>query len=114
MKLDYETGGVVCHLDASAVKIGDRRDEAEAEAVARAVPANLKAVKSSENVLAFLHRNSRPAVSDRNKGAIGTDRDRNRTIRTAMLYGVVDKIRDRVEQQITIAYHVHPIRCREL
>ena len=36
MKLAYETGGVVCHLDASPVKIGDGRNKAEAEAVYQA------------------------------------------------------------------------------
>jgi hypothetical protein len=117
MKLASETGGVVCHLDANAVKVGDGRDEAEAEAVARAVPAALEAIKPPEDVLAFLKRNSRAAIGNRKNGSIGVvgDGDRNLSVSlAAVLDRVVDKIGDGVEQQIPIADHIYPTTCSEL
>jgi hypothetical protein len=116
MKLASEPGGVVCHLDACAVKVGDGRDEAEAEAVARALPAALEAIKPAEDVLAFLNRNSRAAIGNRKNGSIGVarDGDRNRSVSfAAVLDRIVDKIGDGVEQQIPIADHLRSITGSE-
>ena len=75
MKLASETWGVVCHLDASAVKIGDGRDEAEAEAVARVLAGALKAIKSPEDGLAFVNWDSRAAIGNGKNGSINVVRD---------------------------------------
>jgi hypothetical protein len=117
MKLASETGRVVCHLDASAVKVGDGRDEAEAEAVARALAAALKAIKPPQDVLAFLNRNSRAAIGNGKNGSISVVRDGDGNLSVsfaAVLDRVVDKIGDGVKQQIPISDHVHPIACSEL
>jgi hypothetical protein len=116
MKLASEARGVVCHLDASAVKVGDGRDQAEAEAVARALPAALEAIKSAKDVLAFVNRNSGAAIGNRNNGSVGVARDGDRNLSVsfaAVLDRVVNKIGDGVKQQIPIADHIHSITCSE-
>src|ERR1700739_4075654 len=114
MKIASEPGGVVCHLDASAVKVGDGRDEAEAEAIARALAAALEAIKPPEDVLALLQRNSRAAIGNGKNVSIRAERDGDGHLPVsfaAVLDRVVDKIGDGVKQQIAIADHVHPIAC---
>ena len=117
MKLASETGGVVCHLDASTVKVGDGCDEAEAKAVAGALAAALEAIKPPEDVLAVLDRNSRAAIGNRKNRSISVVRhgDRNLSVSfAAVLDRVVNKIGDGVEQQIPIADHIYSITCRKL
>ena len=117
VKLASETGGVVCHLDASPVKVGDGRDKAEAEAVARALPATLEAIKPPEDVLAFLNRNSRAAIGNRKNGSIGAVRDGDRNLSVsfaAVLDRIIYKVGDGVEQQIPVADHIHPSACNKL
>jgi hypothetical protein len=46
-----------------AVQVGDRGDQAQPEAMARAMPTALEAVKPPQNVSVFVDRNSRPAVA---------------------------------------------------
>ena len=94
MKLDSETGGIVGHLDASPVQIGHSRDEAEDKAVAGAVAADLEAVKPPQDVLAFIDRNSRPAIGHRNNGLARGARncDCDQAFGTAEFYGIVDKV----------------------
>ena len=117
MKLASETGGVVCHLDASAVKVGDSCDEAKAKAVAGALAAALEAIKPPEDVLAFLDRNSRAVIGNRKNGSVGVAEDGDRDLFVsfaAVLDCIVDKIGDGVEQQIPIADHIYSITCRKL
>ena len=94
MKLDSETGAIVGHLDPSSVQIGHGRDEAEAKAVAGAVAANLEAVKPPQDVLAFIDRNSRPAIGHRNNGLARGARncDCDQAFGTTVFYGVVNKV----------------------
>src|SRR5260370_38119679 len=111
MKLDPQAGRVVGHLDASAMKLGNSCNEAETKTIAGAVAAALEAIKPSEDVLALVNRNSRSAVGDRKKGPISAlrNRHRNPAFTTAVLDRVVDKIGERVEQQIPIADYAHTI-----
>jgi hypothetical protein len=116
MKLASETGGVVCHLDPGAVKVGDGRDEAQAKAVARALPAALESIKPPEDVLAFLDRNSGAAIGNRKNGSGGVARDGDRNLSVsfaAVLDSIIDKIGDGVEQQIPIADHLRSITGSE-
>src|SRR5262245_57078951 len=71
MKLDPKARGVVGHLEAGAVEIGNRSHEAEAKTVAGAVAAALEPIKPSQNVPVFLDWDARPAIGHRKHGTVG-------------------------------------------
>src|ERR1700680_3188132 len=62
MQLDLQTGTVVGHSNLGAVQVGNSSNQAETKAVAGAVAASLEPIKPSQDVLAFLARNSGPAI----------------------------------------------------
>src|SRR5262249_40858195 len=84
----------------------DDRDEAETEATAGGAAAALDPVEALEHVRALLAGNARSPIRDGDRGP--------RTIvshphldvaRAAVFEGVVEEIRDRVEQKVPITEH---------
>src|SRR5271169_4034732 len=116
MKLDPQTGTVVGHNNVGAMQIGNRRNQAKAEAVSRPVAAALESIEPSQYVIAFFDRNSGSPITDRENRPIGASRDGDLDLTpiAAMLDRVVDKIGDRVEQEIAIADHGHCFACTKL
>ena len=109
MKLDPQTGRVIGHDNVGVVQTGNRCNQAEAQAVSRPVAAALKPIEPSQHVIAFFQRNSGSPIADRENRSIGASRDGDLDFApiAAMLDRVVDKIGDRVEQEIAIADHGH-------
>ena len=116
MKLDLQTGKVVDHDNASSMQIGNRCDQAKTKAVSGPVAAALEPIEPSQHMIAFFDRYSGSAIADRENRPFGASRDgdTDRASIAAMLYGVVDKIGDRVEQEIAIADHGHCFARRKL
>src|ERR1700674_1425695 len=77
-------------------------DEAEAEPVAGAAATSLQPVKTPEDMLTFIDRNSRPIVGDRDDRTAITPGDLHRHLSgfTAVLDGVVYEIGLRIEQEV--------------
>src|SRR5215475_4441509 len=67
-KLELEAGGVVGHLDSSAVEAGNGSDQTEAQPVAGRAATALQPVKALEDLLTFVEGNSRSIVGNRNDG----------------------------------------------
>jgi hypothetical protein len=109
MKLDSQTGRVIAHNNVRAMQIGNRGNQAQAEAVSGPIAAALEPIEASQHVIAFIDRNSGPPIADRENRPIGASRDGDLDLApiAAMLDRVVDKIGDRVEQEIAIADHSH-------
>src|SRR5262249_49685062 len=65
---------------------------------------------------AFFDRNSGSPIADRENRPFGASRDGDTDLASiaAMLYAVVDKIGDGVEQEIAIADHGHCLPCKNL
>jgi hypothetical protein len=84
---------------------GNGSNKAEAEPIARSVATPFKPVKALENVLAFIVRNSRSIVLDRNDSTavVLSDRHGHLTGVTAVFDGVVDKIGDSIEQKVPVS-----------
>ena len=110
-KLDFQARCVVDHFNVSRMETGDGGDEAEAEPVARSAATSFKTVKAFEDVLIFIEGNSRPVIGDRNDGAAVAlfGFHSNMTRVTAMFYGVVDEIGDRIEQEVSVARGEHAL-----
>ena len=104
-KSKLQSRGVVGHLDASAVKAGNRGDQTEAEPIAGRAAATFQPVKALENLLALVDGDSRPIIGDRNDGAaiVLRDLDRYLTGVTAVLDRVVDEIGHGIEQKVPVA-----------
>src|SRR5262249_29715756 len=85
----------------------------EAEAVSGPVAATLEPVKPSQHMISFFDRYPRSAITDPENRPIGAspNGDRYLAVVTAMLYRIVDKIGDRIEQKIAIANHVYCFYC---
>ena len=111
VELDPEARDVVCQFNTGAMKVGDGGDEAQTETATRTSPASLEAIKAPQNMLALLDRNPRSTIGYRKDRPVSPacDRDNNQAFRTAVLYGVVDQVRDGFEQQIPIADHIYVI-----
>jgi hypothetical protein len=116
MKLDSQTRRFVGHDNVGAMQIGNRCNQAKTEAVPRPITAALEPIKPSQHVIAFFDRNSRSSIADRENRPIGASRDGDLDLApiAAMLDRVVDKIGDRVEQEIAIADRGHCFTCRQL
>src|ERR1700751_5095424 len=116
MKLDSQTGKVVAHYNMGAMQIGNRCNQAQAEAVSRPVTAALEPIEPPHHEVPLIDRNSRPSIADRENLPIGASRDGDLDLAplAAMLDRVVDKIGNRVEQEIAIADHSNRFACREL
>ena len=93
------------------METGDGGDKAEAEPVAGSAATSFKPVEALEDVLIFIDGNSRSVIGDRNDGtAVGLfDLYGYLTRGTAMFYGVIDEIGDRIEQEVSVARSEHAL-----
>ena len=115
MNLDPQTGRVVGHDNVSSMQIGNRCNQTETEAVSGPVAAALEPIKPSQHMSAFTDRNSGSSIADRENRHSGAlhDGDPDLAPIAAMLDRIVDKIGDRVEQEIAIPDHRHAFSCRK-
>ena len=97
VKLYLETGSIVSQYKSGAVQIGYSSNQAETEAVAGTVAATFEAVKASENLFAFLDRDSRSAIGYHKNGAIDALRDCNSDL--AVVAAMLDRVVDEVPAQ---------------
>ena len=67
-------------------------------------------------MIAFFHWYSGPPIADQENRPVEASRDGDTDLApiAAMLYGIVDKIGDCVEQEIAIADHGHCFLCKNL
>ena len=92
MKLDSETGRVVVHDNVGTMQIRNRCNQAKTETVSRPITAALEPIEPSQHLMAFIGRNSRPPIADRENRPIGASRDADLDLApiAAMLDRVVD------------------------
>jgi hypothetical protein len=88
----------------SAMKTGNGSDNAEPKAVSGSAPTPFKPVETLENVRILVRGNSRTIIGDRKQGLAIAVRNRNGHLTrfTAMFDGVIDKIGNCIEQEISI------------
>src|SRR5262245_48945563 len=86
------------------MQTGDRRHQAEPQAVAGGAPAVLEPIEAPEHVLALVGGNSRAVVGDRDDGAAIAlpDLHAHPARFAAVFDGVVHQIGDRVEQEVAV------------
>src|ERR1044071_420345 len=115
LKLDFQAWTIVPHFNVSPMQLSDGSNKTETEAIAGADSAALDPVESLEDVLALLEGNARPTISDRDRGTVGVVPHRDLDIADpAVLYGIVDEVGDRVEQEIPVAKDGHPPAALEV
>ena len=92
MKFDSETGRVVVHDNVGTMQIRNRCNQAKTETVSRPITAALEPIEPSQHLMAFIGRNSRPPIADRENRPIGASRDADLDLApiAAMLDRVVD------------------------
>ncbi len=91
--------------DRETVHPGDRRDEAETEAVARGVAGGLGPVEAAKHLGPLGLRDARSAIRDHDRAA-GLPRGvfhPHRAAGRGELHRVVDQVRDRLEQEVAVA-----------
>src|SRR5262249_59138406 len=66
---EFETGGLVHHLDFGAVQVGKGRHETQAQSVAGGATAALEPIETLEYVLTFVAGDSRAVIDHRNDRA---------------------------------------------
>src|SRR5262249_43778319 len=104
---EFETRGLVHHLDFRAVQVRNGRHETQAQSVAGGATAALEPIETLEYVLTFVAGDSRAVIDHRNDRAILAlfDPHDDAIRRAAVLDGVVDQVGYCVEQKIAIADH---------
>src|SRR5215470_1469894 len=114
-KLDLQSGRVVFHLEMRVMQPCHDGDEAQAQSTARGASASLDPVEALEHMRALLEGNARPSVGHGDRGLLIVVPDRHLDIAcTAVTYGIVDEVGDRVEEQIPVPPHQYPARALEL
>src|SRR5215471_14744845 len=114
-KLDLQSGRVVFHLEMRVMQPRHDGDEAQAQATARGASAALDAVEALEHERALIEGNTRPSIGHGDRGLLIVVPDCHLDIaRTAVTYGIVDEVGDRVEKQIPVPSHQYPARALEL
>src|SRR5215510_3686001 len=113
-KLDLQSGRVVFHLEVRVMQPCHDGDEAQAQATARRASAPLDPVEALEDVRALLEGNARSSIGHGDRGLLILVPDRHLDItRTAVTYGIVDEVGNRVEEQIPVPPHQYLARALE-
>src|SRR5262245_47254360 len=108
-QLDFKSRPVLEHFDPRPVKTGNGSHDTEPKAASGSAPASFEPVKTFENVLLLISWKPRPVIGNRdNAPAIAVlNLDRHLTPFTAMFDGIIDKVGDCIEQQISITSDKH-------
>ena len=114
-QLDLKPRPVIEHFDPRPVKTGNGSHDTEPKPASGSAPAAVEPVKTFENVLLLVSWKSRPVIGNRdNAPAIAVlNLDRHLTCCTAMFDGIIDKIADCIEQQISITRDKHVLIAGE-